>query len=261
MTDKNETTQTKRKIVLPADAQLDRLIHDPSSEILVAVAADQRLTEDLALALLNRRDLPGEVLQELNRNTSVARLQKVRLAVAAHPRTPRHVSLPLLRALRTFELMHLALLPALAADVKRAAEEVLITKLASVSSGERLSLAKQASGRIAAALLTHKEERILQAALLNPRMTEAHIVKALKAEAGTELLAPAVARHQKWLPRMEVKAALLGNRHTPFARVVQIAAELPLRALKDVLHNARLAPNVKGYLREVLAKRAGGGIS
>lgn len=254
----SESAQANKKLVLPADAQLERLIHDPAPEVLVAVAADQRLTEDLALALLNRRDLPPEALQEINRNRSVAKLNKVRMAVAAHPRTPRHVSIPLLRALRTFELMQMALQPAVAADVKRAAEEVLMGRLATLSSGERLSLAKQASGRVASALLTDKEERVLQAALLNPQMTEAHIVKVLRAEAGTELLAPAVARHQKWFHRVEVKAALLGNKNTPFARAVQIASELPLRALKDVLHSARLAPNVSKYLREVLAKRTGG---
>jgi len=36
------------------------------------------------------------------------------------------------------------------------------------------------------------------AALSNPQMTEMWIVKALKAETGTQLLTPAVARHQKW---------------------------------------------------------------
>jgi hypothetical protein len=254
----SETVPAKKKTSLPADAQLDRLIHDSSPEILVAVAADLRLTEDLALALLNRRDLPPDALQELNRNAAMAKLPKVRLALVAHPRTPRHVSVPLMRGLHTFELMQIALQPAVAADVKRAAEEVLIGRLTTLSSGERLSLAKQASGRVAAALLTDKEERIVQAALLNPQMTEMYIVKALKAETGTERLAPAVAHHTKWFHRTEVKAALLGNRHTPFARVVQIASELPLHALKDVLRNARLAPNVRRYLKGVLDKRSGG---
>ncbi len=55
----------------------------------------------------------------------------------------------------------------------------------------------------------------MQAALTNPQMTEAYIVKALKTGTGTELLAPAVSRHQKWSYRNDVKAALLGNKNTP----------------------------------------------
>jgi hypothetical protein len=95
----------------------------------------------------------------------------------------------------------------------------------------------------------------MQAALSNPQMTEVWIVKALKAEIGTELLAPAVARHQKWSFRNEVKAALLGNKYTPAARMIQLAGELPVNLIKDVLRNGRLSPQAKNSLMAVLEKR------
>jgi hypothetical protein len=246
----------KGKPVLPPDTPLDQLLQDPSPEIVGAVASDPRLNEDLALALLKRRDLPGSALELLHKHKSLAKLRKVQLAIVMHPRTPRHVSVPTIRHLYTFELMLVALQPSVAADVKHASEDVLISKLGTISSGERFTLAKQSSGRVAVALLLDKEDRIAQAALANPQMTEAWIVKALKAGAGTELLAPAVCRHQKWAYRNDVKIALLGNKHTPFARVMQFADELPLNALREVLRNARLAPNVKAHLRTVLEKRS-----
>jgi len=98
-----------RKIILPADADLKRLVHDSSPEILTAVAADPRLTEDLALALLNHRDLSREALEALSKNGQLSRLRKVRMAMVMHPRTPRHVSVPTIRHLHTFELMQVAL--------------------------------------------------------------------------------------------------------------------------------------------------------
>ena len=247
---------TKKKSSLPADADLDRLVHDSSPEITVVVAGDERLTEDLALALLNRHDLPREALEALIKNGSLAKQKKIRLAIVMHPRTPRHVSVPTIRHLYTFELMQVALLPSVPPDVKRAAEEVLIGRLASISSGERSTLAKQSSGRVAASMLLDKEERIMQAALSNPQMTEMWIVKALKAETGTHLLAPAAARHQKWSYRNDVKAALLTNKYTPPARVLQLAAELPVNLIKDVLRSGRLNSNVKNCLLAVLEKRA-----
>ncbi len=246
---------TKKKIVVPADAPLEQLIHDPSPEIVAAVAADPRLTEDLALALLKRRDLPREALEALHKHKALARLRKVQMALVMHPHTPRHVSLPMIRHLYAFELMQVALQPAVAADIKHAAEEALIARLATISSGERFTLAKRSSGRVAAALLLDKEERVVQAALANPQMTEAWIARALKAGTGTELLAPAVCRHETWVHRHDVKAALLGNQHTPFARVVQFASELPPAVLKEVLRNARLASNVKAHLKTALEKR------
>jgi hypothetical protein len=245
-----------KKITLPADADLERLVHDSSSEVLTAVAADARLTEDLALALLNHRDLPREALEALSKNGPLMRQRKVRMAVVAHPRTPRHVSVPAIRHLHTFELMQLALLPSVQPDVKRAAEEVLISKLASISSGERSTLARRSSGRVAAALLLDKEEPIMQAALTNPQMTEVSIVKVLKAERGTELLAPAVSRHQKWSYRNDVKAALLGNKNTPSGRLIHLAAELPVNLIKDVLRSGRLGSQAKNSLLAVLEKRA-----
>jgi hypothetical protein len=247
----------RRKVTLPADAALERLIHETDRDILAAVAADSRLTEDLALAMLERNDLPREVLEQLLRNRGVAELRKVRLALVAHPRAPRHLSIPVIRHLYPFELMQIALSPAVAADVRRAAEEAIITRLASISSGERFTLSKRSSARVAASLLLDQEDRVVRASLENPRMTELWIVRALKTGTGTELLAAAVARHPKWSQRIEIKAALLGNRYTSFAEVVRIAAELPLHALKDGLQNARLAPNVKRYLQAILADRTG----
>jgi hypothetical protein len=255
MSDSATPGRAPRKITLPPDAAFDRLVHESDPDILVAVAGDQRLTEDLALAMLERRDLPREVPETMLRNSSVARLKKVQLAVVAHPRTPRHVSIPIIRHLYPFELMQIALMPAVAADVKRTAEEAIIGRLPTVSPGERFTLAKRSSGRVAAVLLLDKEERTLQAALLNPQMTEMWIVRALKAETGTELLAPAVARHAKWSHRIEIKAALLGNKNTPFASVVRIAGELPVNALKDALRNARLTANVKRYLQGMLLEK------
>jgi len=245
----------EKKAVVPADANLEKLVHDSAPEILTAVAADVRLTEDLALALLNRNDLPREALEALSKNGQLARLRKVRMGIVVHPRTPRHVSVPTIRHLYTFDLMQVALLPSVPPDVKRAAEEVLMSKLASIPSGERVTLARRSSGRVAGALLLDKEERIMQAALANPQMTEVSIVKALKAGHSTELLAPAVARHQKWSYRNDVKAALLGNKDTPSGRLIHLAAELPINLIKDVLRSGRLSAQAKNSLLAVLEKR------
>ncbi|HEU4415995.1 MAG TPA: hypothetical protein VFT65_14510 [Candidatus Angelobacter sp.] len=243
---------TAKKI---ADADLEALVHDQSLDVLIAVAADPRLTEDLALALLKRRDLPREALEALSKNGHVGRQRKVRLALVTHPRTPRHVSVPTIRHIYVFELMQVAMLPSVPPDVKRAAEEALISRIGTISAGERSTLAKRSSGRVAAALLLDKEERIMHEALGNPQMTELFIVKALKAETGTEKLAPAVSRHQKWSYRNDVKAALLGNRHTPPARLIHLAGELPVSLIKEVLRNGRLSAQAKNSLLAVLEKR------
>jgi hypothetical protein len=104
------------------------------------------LTEDGALSLLKRADLAPEILEQISKIGELLRYRKVRLALVEHPKTPRHVSLPLIRQLYTFDLMQVALTPAVPADVKHAADETLCKRLDTIGAGERLTLAHRGPG-------------------------------------------------------------------------------------------------------------------
>ncbi len=237
-------------------AELDELVHSHSPDVLREVAASAQLTEELALALLARRDLPHQVLEAVSKNGAVMKHRKVIVAVVSHPRAPRHVSLPIARHLYTFELMQIALLPALAADLKVAIEETLMARLETISEGERLTLAKRGSTRVAAALLADPEERVIHAALANPYMTEAWIVKALMKDDAPSTLVESVCRHPKWSLRPEVQIALLRNDKTPLARALAFAQALPTHVLRDVLTHSRLDAGIKSYLLAELERRS-----
>jgi hypothetical protein len=239
------------------DGPIELLVHHQSEDVQRRVAADPRLTEDLALALLARRDLARTAIEDLTKNGSAMKSRPVINAVVRHPRTPRHVSIPIVRHLYTFELMHVALTPGAPADVKMAAEEALVMRLDTIASGERLSLARQSSGRVAAALLIDEETRVIMAALDNPQMTEAWIVKTLRNESAPQTFVELVCRHRKWSLREEVRLALLRNANTPLGRILQIAQSLPTAALRDALRDAPLKASVKMYLFKELEVRTG----
>ncbi len=129
----------------------------PNHPDLLRTAADPALAEDHALALLKRGDLSPEVLEQLAKNAHALKSRKVKIALASHPNTPRHVSVPLARQFYTFDLMKVALSPRVPADVRVAVDDVLISRLKAVTVGERLTLARRASGRVAAALLLDVE--------------------------------------------------------------------------------------------------------
>ncbi|HXW15188.1 MAG TPA: hypothetical protein VEN79_11820 [Terriglobia bacterium] len=226
-----------------------------SSETLHALLADPGFNEDSALALLQRMDLPSEVLEQLSKN-SVATARKVKMAIVGHPRTPRHASLPLLRRLFTFDLMQVALTPTVAGDIKVAAEETLLKRLESISSGGRLSLARRASGRVAAALLLDPEARVMQAALQNPRLMEAMVRQALlRTESGAALVR-AVCEHPKWSLRSEVRLALLRSEKTPIDCAAKFARTLNPAQLEEVLRHSRLPAMVKSSLLSEARDRA-----
>ncbi len=255
---------------------------------LLRTAADPALTEDLALALLKRADLPPEVLEQLAKNAHALKGRKVKIALASHPHTPRHVSVPLARQFYTFDLMKVALSPSVPADVKVAVDNVLISRLKAVTVGERLTLARRASGRVAAALLldvegmdgkiiadkmiavktkggkskdgkiiaakiNHAEAvshqtRVMQTALENPRLTEALVINSVLRPAASAALVHAVARHAKWSPRREVRAALLRTAHLSLARALEFSREIPASRLQELLASSHLPEKIKDQL-------------
>ena len=214
------------------------------------------LNEDLALALLERRDLSPETLEQLGQNPAALKSRKVCVALAAHPRTPRHLALRLLRHFYTSDLMQFGLRPSVAADLKHFAAEQLVTRLPSVTLGERLMLARRASETVAAALLLDKEPRVAHTALENSRLTEAAVVReVLRPNAGPAFV-EAVCHHAKWSLRREIRLALLRSPHTPLARALEFSRGLPPPLLRDILHTSRLPEKIKAYLRENLKQRS-----
>ena len=227
---------------------LESQIHSVVRDDLLRAAADPALTEDLALALLKRADLPPEVLEQLSKNGNVLKLRKVKVALVCHPHTPRHVSVPLARQFYTFDLLKVALSPGVPADVKVAADGVLIARLKTITLGERLSLARRASGRVAGSLLLDAEARVMRTALENPRLTETFVIQAVLRPQASAAFIQGVAQHSKWSYRREIRLALLRTEYLSLARALEFSRELPPPLLRDVLHTSRLPARIKDQL-------------
>jgi hypothetical protein len=235
---------------------------------LLRIASDPALAEDLAIALLKHAGLPAEVLERLAKNVNALKSGKVKIALVIHPNTPRHVSVPLARQFYTFDLMKVALSPSAPADVKIAVEDVLISRLKMVTPGERLTLARRASGRVAAALLLDlenvdgkridsklidaqtlaRESRVLRTALENPRLTENLVIISLLRPTASAALVQSVAAHPKWSRRGEIRAALLRTEHLSLARALEFGREIPTARLRELLASSRLPAKIKDQL-------------
>jgi hypothetical protein len=197
------------------------------------------LSEDAALAIVKSADVTGEALAQLAKNPIVSKSRKVLVALASHPRTPRHLSIPMLRGMFTFDLMNLAMTPVVAPDVKRAAEEQLIMRLESLPIGQKITLARRASGRVAAALLQMSDQRIISSALDNKHLTEALVVQALMKPRSPERLYVLVSDHSNWQNRREIQIALLRNEKTPLERARDLEKNFSPDFLKDILPQSR----------------------
>ena len=234
---------------------LDSAIYSSSNDALESTISDPSLTEDLALSVLKHSDLPATILEQLSKK-AVATRRKVRFALVAHPKTPRHVSVNLLRQLFTFDLMRLVLTPLVAADLKVAAERALLDRLEKLTSGERLALARRLSGAIASALLLDSDPRICKAALDNNRLTEGLLTKAITTPKASAAFIHSVCDHAKWSLRRDVRAALLRTEKLPLSRALEYAHSFPPTQVREILQNSRLPGGIKARVLEELTRRS-----
>ena len=236
-------------------AALEAALGSQEKEVLIAVAGSGVLNEDLALAFLKRRDLPQAALEALAKNGRAMKSRKVKVGVVAHPKAPRHVTLPLMRHMYTFELMQITLTPAVATDLRMAIEDVLVSRVATLTSGERITLAKRGSGRVAAALLQDSDRRIIEAGLNNPYLSDVLVAKSLLHAKPSALLATYVCRHQKWSVRREVQVAALRNEFTPLAYAIRFTERMSREELSDLFRRSGLPEKIQIYLLEMAKKR------
>ncbi len=157
----------------------------------------------------SRESQPKPDPVDSNPDPPLPKSRKQLIAMAARPETPRRHALRLIRSFYNADLMQFALRPTVAADLKQFAERQSIGRLPGMPLGERLTVARCASGAVAAALLMDKEDRVSRAALDNARLTEAAVAKTLLQSAASEAFVQAVRRHPKWSLRNEIRLALV----------------------------------------------------
>lgn len=234
---------------------LESLLFHPSREVLGALLENPRLGEKHLAILLSRRDLAREIVARVAQNREWMKSYPLKLAVVKHPRTPRHLAFPLLKFLYLFDLLSVATTPGVAPELKRQAEEAVCTQQEGLALGQRLSLARRGSHRIAAGLLADSDRRVVEAALSNPAMTEHGIMRALLERKAAPELAGAVLKHDRWFARSAVKLALLRGQHLSLARVMAILPELAQPDLEDLAQDPRVRQEVRGYVAKLIRTR------
>jgi len=227
-----------------------------SRDSLLELAASGRLSEDQICALLERKDLSGAVLGKIVQCRAYLRAYPVRRALAFHPHVPRPLALRLIRELYTGDLVSLSLAPATPPDLRRVAEDQLLSRLAQLALGEKISLAKKAPGRVAASLVAEGNRRVIGPGLQNPRLTEAQILRLLANENTPAAVLSAVAGHPRWQVQPNVCLALLRHPGTPGERVATLASLAATSDLKALRGVRKLSADVKEAIEREVAARS-----
>jgi len=239
--------------------ELALLLHDSSLEVLEALLQNPFLNEDHLLTLLHRKNLPREFLELVAQNEELMRSERAKAAVVGHPKTPRLVSLRLLKWLYLFDLVRISLEPAVPAEIKRLAEEQIINRLEQLALGQQISLARRSSAHVAAALLEWGNEPVIPAALENLHLTEAALIQVLRRDDIPVAVVEAIARHPKWSLQYDVRLQLVRHPLTPLAIALGFLPNLKSSDLLLIASDKRMRATLREYVeteaRQRLKKR------
>ena len=238
----------------PAES-IAALLTSASEEILDALIENPLLDETHLCLLLERKDLPGTLLGEIFKRKSWLASYRVRLALAAHPHTPRLIAMRMLRDLHLMDLVRISLLPASPGELRRLAEGRVLAQLPQLPLGQRLTLARRGSSRVAGGLIVEGPEQVVRIALDNTFLTESQLLKTLTKESLSAQTIASVARHGKWSSLVNVRVALLRHSHMPADCVAAFVPDLPRRGIDDLLGLSRLPGVVRSHLCRELARR------
>ena len=234
---------------------IEPFLKETVPQVLMGLARNPHLCEQDLLRLLERRDLTGQVIKEIASHREATRSYAVKLAVAQHPKTPRPVSLPLLKFLYLFDLVRVCLRPGVPADVKIAAESNILKRVETLPRGEKITLARRAPGRVAAALLLTEDRELIHAALDNTFLSEADLVSALSSQNIPAAAVESIAQNEKWSRRYHLRLALVRNPLTPLARVLAFLPNLAVHDLRDACLDRRMPEHVRNYVRAHCVER------
>lgn len=237
--------------------ELNVLLHDPNEAVLLALIENPNLDEKQVARLLARLDLSPSVLSAIAAGGEWLSSEAVRLGLAQHPRTPKRIALAALRQLYLFDLVRLNLLPSAPADIRRLAEEIILTRIPHLPVGQKLTLARRGPSRVAGALLAEGHPQALRLALDNAFLTESQILKVLAKAAVPERVVAAIAQHAKWSAHYTVRVALLRNPHTPPPCLLAFLPSLTVGDLKEIVSLQGLPPHAANYIRRELERRQG----
>jgi hypothetical protein len=238
--------------------ELKQLLHDADEEIVLALLENPNIEEPHLIQLLERLDLSAKVLAAVAAEGKWTASEAVRLRLARHPHTPRRFSIALLRQLFLFDLVRVSLLPSAPAEIRRVAEEIIVTRVPHLPIGEKLTLARRGSARVAGALLAEGHAQAVKLALANAYLNESQVLKVLTKPGVPERVVVAIAQHPKWAYQYNVRVALLRNPHTPAQVVRSFLPNLTLRDLKDALTVDSMPVHVRRFIQQELVRRSGG---
>jgi len=203
----------------PDGATVDRLyqgilLAGEETSAVRAFLAEHQPDDNLLGALLVRA-LPVRFLEILASTPPWSERPLILARVVLNPKAPRGLALRLVSSLYWRDLAEVSNRPTVAGAVRVRAEASLRDLLPDLRLGERITLARIATPLVIASLLADPDPRVLESALLNPRLREEDLITALRRDNVPRALCEVAAASPRWKEHYAVRLALVLQPRTP----------------------------------------------
>jgi hypothetical protein len=237
------------------DEELTAMLHSDDDQVLLSLLKSPALAETDIAILLSRKNLPEAVVEGICQRRDWLKTYALKKALAFHPHTPRLANLRLLKELYLMDLVQVALLPGVSAELKRSAQDQLITRLPQLPLGQKITLARRGPARVVGLLLADGHPLVVPVALDNARLTAAQILKVLAREGVPESVVQAIAHHRKWSCDYNVRLALVRNPATTLAISLGFLPELAVSDLHELSAPGIVPEPLRKYLEADTQRR------
>jgi hypothetical protein len=146
-------------------------------------------------------------------------------------------------------------LPGIPTELKRNAEDQLVSRLPQLPLGQKITLARRGPTRLAGALLAEGHAQIVGIVLDNPYLTEAQVLRVLSREKLPPVVVPAIGQHRKWSITYNVRLALVRHPLSPLATVLAYLPELTVSDLRELASPGIVSESLRKYLQAEVQRR------
>jgi hypothetical protein len=208
------------------------------------------LTEDEALGALENPYVTPKICQAIAQNQRLTAFYSVRVKLVALRQTPLAQAAKLVHYLYWPDLVHLSVDVTVSAPVRRAIDNVLLTRVNKLTLGERISSARRCSQALIKVLLFDPDPKVFAALLVNQRLREDDLLLLAGSPEATAEKLSLIAADTKWSYRHSLRKALVLNPRTPRSVAASQLRHLSRRDLNLIHGN----PHTSVYVRRCIER-------
>ncbi len=250
-----EVSERIRAALAAEEEELWKLVRDPHPEVLSNVVLNRNLTEEMAVAVARSRAVTAETIGFLAGDVRFKKSGELKAAICKNPKTPQRITFSLLKFLSIFDLSDISRDLRVPVDTRKKIEFILAERIPSMPSGVKIALSKRASGATLLALMEKGEDRVIEACLESPMLTEAHLSRMINGKATRASVIRLIALNAKWSLRYHVRFALIRNYFTPMSAVLEFIRGMKTADIRELYADPKVPASTRPFLFSELQQR------